>query len=263
MKVILTIFIAAIAASTGYAWISAPSKRHSCTRLNSSKVNFKHAFPVFIIATSAVLFTPPNAFARIDALDGALKAMSDGSEKEQGKEREFSSLTSVASKKRYALNLCKDSSLYKTAGYSGASECSSDVLNGNFQTIVDVSLGKESVAPKMNPVETQKKTIEVKAMPVMSKSQLAAAQAAKNPNLAATKESAAVPNRKKEVIAAKKEKVQDLSDLSPAQKKRRAIAGCKNADTRKMAKMGSADKCTSRVMAGDLAPMIEALEYGY
>lgn len=59
-----------------------------------------------------------------------------------------------------------------------------------------------------------------------------------------------------------REKVQDLSDLSSAAKKRRAIAGCKKPDVRKYAGMGSESKCTERVMQGNLDTVIEALEYG-
>lgn len=59
----------------------------------------------------------------------------------------------------------------------------------------------------------------------------------------------------------KKEKKQDLSGLPLASKKRRAIAGCKRADLRKEAMMGSESKCTESVMSGNYGPMIDLLEY--
>lgn len=57
-------------------------------------------------------------------------------------------------------------------------------------------------------------------------------------------------------------KVTDLSDLSVAAKKRRALAACKKPPTRKFAAMGSESRCTEQVMKGEYGPIIEALEYG-
>ena len=59
---------------------------------------------------------------------------------------------------------------------------------------------------------------------------------------------------------AKKQK--DLFDLTPAQKKRRAIAACKNPEIRKFANTGSESKCTAAAIAGNYDSIIEALEYG-
>jgi hypothetical protein len=59
----------------------------------------------------------------------------------------------------------------------------------------------------------------------------------------------------------KLEKVRDLSDLSSASKKRRALAACKKPEIRKFAKVGSESKCTENVMNGNFDPIIDALEY--
>ena len=72
-----------------------------------------------------------------------------------------------------------------------------------------------------------------------------------------TKESAQVSATPTKLI-----KQQDLSDLSPASKKRRALAACKKASTRAFAKAGSESKCTDNVIKGNYASIIEALEYG-
>ena len=57
-------------------------------------------------------------------------------------------------------------------------------------------------------------------------------------------------------------KVNDLSDLTPAAKKRRSLAACKKAAVRAYAKTGSEDKCTKSALEGNYDKIIEALEYG-
>jgi hypothetical protein len=59
-----------------------------------------------------------------------------------------------------------------------------------------------------------------------------------------------------------RQKVNDLSDLSIAQKKRRALAACKRVEVRKFAGAGSESKCSGDVNRGDYDKIIEALEYG-
>ena len=70
-------------------------------------------------------------------------------------------------------------------------------------------------------------------------------------------ESGSVSSREKS-----RSKVADYSDLTTAQKKRRALAACKKVEVRKFIGGGSEAKCSSDVNRGDFNKVIEALEYG-
>lgn len=98
-------------------------------------------------------------------------------------------------------------------------------------------------------------------------SQPAAVVAATSAPAVSAKSTKQVQEQKATVVAdapvARKTKVQDLSDLSTAQKKRRAVAACKKSGTRQAAKAGSESKCVESVMRGDFDAVIEAIEYGY
>ena len=73
--------------------------------------------------------------ARIDAFESATKAMTETRGK-QSEDRDVSSL-SPAAKKRRALLLCKESSSRKASGYDSASQCTNEVLSGNYDRILN------------------------------------------------------------------------------------------------------------------------------
>lgn len=93
---------------------------------------FNKQFTAAIICSSTLAFNPIDnvALARIDAFDGAAKAMLSTKEKPQ-EEVSFDQL-SDAGKKRKALALCKDGSKSKAAGYKSSAACTESVLNGNY-----------------------------------------------------------------------------------------------------------------------------------
>ena len=58
-----------------------------------------------------------------------------------------------------------------------------------------------------------------------------------------------------------RKKTNDLSGVSSAGLKRRALAACKKSDIRKQARMGTESGCTERVIKGNFDAIIEVLEY--
>jgi len=194
---------------------------------------------VSVAAGSGPLSLQP-VFA-IDALDGALKAMTTTSEKKKD-ERTFDDLP-LASKRRRALALCKDSDARKSAKYASSSVCTNDVLNDNYRIAVGASFAEpEPAAPTMSAPAAPTKTIS---------STVKSASLSSSPSTPAKAQAAPV-----------KKKVQDLSGLSPAQLKRRSIAACKKKETRQAANMGSESRCTEQVMKGNYGGIVEALEFG-
>jgi hypothetical protein len=162
----------------------------------------------------------------------------------------------AAGKKRYALSECKDSSRRKSAGYTSASECTAAVLGGDYASIVvgreaepkvifDNKENKASVftAPKPAPAPA---SAPVRIQALASVSAPAPAPAANR------RDSAAAPARKK---------TNDLSGVSSAGRRRRALAACKKSDIRKQARMGTESGCTERVINGNFDAIIEVLEY--
>mmetsp|Transcript_7969 Transcript_7969/g.8121 ORF Transcript_7969/g.8121 Transcript_7969/m.8121 type:complete len:216 (-) Transcript_7969:210-857(-) len=196
----------------------------------SLKISYKKAF-----VTAGLLITLSPAvipdIAHADAMSAAFNAMKETSSRSEGTEKAYDDLAPAA-KKRKALSLCKDSSTRDSAGYSSASECTSAVLSGNYDTIL---LGK---GLKLRPTESSSSA--VKSLPTMNKIPSATVSS---------------------VSSSTRVKQQDLSDLPPAAKKRRALAACKKADFRKSARLGSESKCTQKVFDGDFDDIIEELEY--
>ena len=219
------------------------------------------------------------AHAANSALSGAMSAMKSETKRQQEfamSAKSFDEM-SASAKKRFALEKCKkDAIARKAAGYASAAECTTAVLGGNYATIVSgrddeprvkfsVSGNTATVAP---PAERQtglstlggQGRAELKAMlgstvpPAPDKAPAAPAAVA-----TATKPSptlAPVPTVKQQ-----RERMQDLSGISQASKRRRALQGCKDVDLRRAAGMASATVCTERVLKDDFAQMIEALEY--
>lgn len=193
---------------------------------NSKIQRFKwnHAIANSLAITLLTNTFPPSAAVAIDAFDAATRAMLEKKEKVVVTQ-EFNSLNPTA-QKRKALALCKVSSTRENAGFSSANDCTKAVILGNFDIIN---------APK-------------DAIPVKAVSN-------KTPKVAATVNSV-VPTKRSGA------KVNDFSDLTTAQKKRRALAACKRPEVRKFAGMGSESKCTTSVNRDNFQEVIEALEYG-
>ena len=194
------------------------------------------------------------AYAANDALVAAQRAMLDTKDKEL-RVKSFDEMN-AAGKKRYALSECKDSSRRKSAGYTSASECTAAVLGGDYASIVvgreaepkvifDNKENKASVftAPKPAPAPA---SAPVRIQALASVSAPAPAPAANR------RDSAAAPARKK---------TNDLSGVSSAGRRRRALAACKKSDIRKQARMGTESGCTERVINGNFEAIIEVLEY--
>lgn len=189
-------------------------------------------------------FQPPNANA-IPALEAATRAMTDKKEKDDSKGRDFATMPDGA-KKRYALTLCKDNNARSLAGYSSAATCTEAVFAGNYKNIVE-----GTPIPGASTPMARKAVIR---------------ESSGGGGGGSTGGSSKVMTKKAEVVTKKADgplvKVQDLSDLSAASKKRRALAACKKGSTRSFAKAGSEDKCTKAVLEGNYQNIIEALEYG-
>lgn len=180
-----------------------------------------------IVSTLLTTGLENSVHASIDAFDGAARAMAYKKERTV-QDRAFDELP-LAAKKRKALALCKDSTSRKAAGYYSGSECTNDVIVGNFRIVYK--------APEDAKAATEEPAILKK---IMAKSDVAEDTESTKP---ATK-------------------VNDFSDLSTAQKKRRALAACKKSDVRKYAKISSESKCSVLVNQGNFDSIIEALEYG-
>lgn len=159
----------------------------------------------------------------IDAFDAATKAMTEKKEKVVSSSRDRET---PAAKKRRAVALCKDSDALKAAGYRTTASCTADAVEGN----IDKILGASSTSTATS---------------------------------ASSKASVSSKSEGETASKGKREKKVDLSDLSLAGKKRRALSACKRGDTRKAAKMGSESLCTERVLKGNYDALIEAIEYGY
>lgn len=192
-----------------------------------------------IAVASSLLFSSIDLPAHAEgnaALEAATKAMLAKKEKSLEDDRNFDSLPDGA-KKRRALSMCKEADLRKGAGYNSASACNEAVLSGNYAIGFPINSFKN--------IDKIQKTSEVStSSPVKTNAKVVASSIDSTP----TK---------------KREKQQDLSDLSPAAKKRRSLAACKKPEIRKFASMGSESKCTNNVLAGEYDRVIEALEYGF
>lgn len=92
------------------------------------------------IATAGLVFSacttqPTSAIAGIDALDSATRAMMD-TRKRTFEEKDVESL-SPSAKKRKALAICKETSSRRATGYSTVAECTSAVLEGNYDSVLN------------------------------------------------------------------------------------------------------------------------------
>jgi len=161
----------------------------------------------------------------IDAFDAAANAMTAKKERVVVNSRDRDSPAAI---KRRAVALCKDEKALKAAGYRTTASCTVDAVEGRFDKI----LGGASAIPETSKSET----------------------------ISSSKASLDESDSKG---FSKREKKTDLSNISAAGKKRRALSACKKADTRKAAKMGSESLCTDRVLKGNYDALIEAMEYGY
>ena len=198
--------------------------------------NFNYRVLSSFLALSLTYTPISNSNAANDALDSALKAMTTTKERTI-EDRSFAELPK-ASKKRKAIEYCKESDRRQNAGYKSASDCTAAVIEGDFSI---------ASAPTKRPSSTT-----------------SSSTSSSTSSIATTKSSPALVEKAKSSVSKveKVEKVEDLSDLSPPSLKRRSLAACKKASTRKFAGMGSESKCTENVLAGNYASIIEALEYG-
>ena len=156
-------------------------------------------------------FSPISAEAN-DAFEGAMKAMTSTKEKSI-EDREFDELPK-ASKKRKAIEYCKDSSRLKNSVFKSPSDCTAAVIEGDFSIVTGSPVRKASPPPTTTSTTS-------KSASTLSSSGTVSRQTS-TPKAAAV----AVPE--------KLEKVENLSDLSTASKKRRSLAACKKASTRKV-----------------------------
>jgi hypothetical protein len=154
-----------------------------------------------------------------------------------------------SAKKRFALDRCKERDALKQGGYKSTADCTAAVLSGDYTTIVG---GRE---PEPRVVFDSSRDDKASVRPASAEFVAAPPpKVAKSP----VKPPANTPGNKGQT---KREKKTDLSDVSSAGLRRRALAACKKSSIRNEAKMGSESRCTERVLAGDVAPIIEVLEY--
>lgn len=153
-------------------------------------------------------FSPISAGAVNDAFEGAMKAMTSTKEKSI-EDREFDELPK-ASKKRKAIEYCKDSARLKNSVFKSPSDCTAAVIEGDFSIVTGSAVRKAS-PPTTTSTTTSKSTL---------------------PSSGAVSRQTSSP--KADAVAEKLEKVENLSDLSIASKKRRSLAACKKASTRKV-----------------------------
>ena len=156
-------------------------------------------------------FSPISAGAN-DAFEGAMKAMTSTKEKSI-EDREFDELPK-ASKKRKAIEYCKDSTRLKNSVFKSPSDCTAAVIEGDFSIVTGSPVRKASPPPPTTTTTTTSKSASTLSSSGTVSRQTSAPKAA------------AVPE--------KLEKVENLSDLSTASKKRRSLAACKKANTRKV-----------------------------
>ena len=212
------------------AWTN--SKLFSAAYKNTVKT-----IAILPLLINPIIIQPTHA---IDAFESATSAMFDKKEK-VAVERSIDQLPPAA-KKRKALALCKENAVLKAAGYLTSASCTSDVIDGSYDRILQANAGV--------PVKQESRTTTSSESATPRATTQQASTATSTPTVAAP------------IAAVKLEKVTDLSDLPAPAKKRRALAACKKEGTRKFAKMGSESKCTERVLQGDVNALIEALEYG-
>ena len=152
-------------------------------------------------------FSPISSSQANDAFEGAMKAMTSTKEKSV-EDREFDELPK-ASKKRRAIEYCKESSRLKNSVFTTTSDCTAAVLEGDFSIVTGSPVRK----PSPTPTTTAKSSSTTSGtVPRQTSAPKAAAVA----------------------VSEKLEKVENLSDLSTASKKRRSLAACKKASTRKV-----------------------------
>mmetsp|Transcript_8401 Transcript_8401/g.7525 ORF Transcript_8401/g.7525 Transcript_8401/m.7525 type:complete len:223 (-) Transcript_8401:107-775(-) len=198
--------------------------KSTCLTMKSSLNQFNKFITIGLTSLSFNFITPIQPSFGIDAFDAATKAMLEKKEKPEAKVRDLDSLP-IGAKKRRALTLCKQDSIRKAAGFSSASECNTQVLSGNFDAIFN---------PKV-------------AVPVTK-------------TITSTASTNEITIKKEETRPTSKKL--DLSTLTIAQKKRRALAACKKPDVRQFANAGSESKCSANVNRGEYEAIIDALEYG-
>eukprot|EP01041_Mallomonas_annulata_P003041 gene3041-5958_t len=180
------------------------------------------------ISTFSIGYAPE--IAKADAISAAINAMNTKSSEGPAVERALDDLP-VAAKKRRAISLCKESRNRNAAGFSSASECNSAVLAGNYERILSSSPSDIPTSPRV----------------ASGANQISPSSSTRSSSTSITE-------------SRPRTKVTDLSDLSSAAKKRRALAACKRPEARKDARMGSESKCTERVMSGDVDALIESME---
>jgi len=203
------------------------------------------------------MYAPP-AHAVNSAFSGAMSAMKSETKRQQEfgmSAKNFDEL-SAGAKKRFAVEKCKkDSSARKAAGYSSAAECTTAVLGGDYAPIVK---GFREAEPR---VKFNGNTATVEQLPAVSQKAELKAMLGNTAPPAPAKLPPAPTTTTAPAAKKQRQKTQDLSGLSDSSKRRRALAGCKDADLRRASGMASASACTERVLSGDIASMIEALEY--
>lgn len=219
-----------------------------CIVLQGDAYNLvSHKFPLLkrittssLIASFILCNNPVNIYsAHAGAIEAATRNMMEGSEKKVKKqELSFDQLPTDGAKRRAALSYCKNDSLRSAARYSSTSECTQDVLNGNYAIANPPTVRSQSNAKESTTTTASSATTNGEA---------------------SSKEDAS--SRVTAVASTPRKKVVDLSDLNENQKKRRSLAACKNKDIRVAARMGTESKCTAAVMKGDYDSLIDALEY--
>ena len=248
-----TFLVAAVLLSSAASW-------------KMSSFRPKHAAAAFFVAST---MQGGPACAANDAFSGAMQAMSSQTRRQQeasSAARSFDEL-SAGAKKRFALERCKDSSARKEGGYKSASECTSDVLGGNYATIVSgreeevpLKYGSPS-APSFAPISTPAPSPSPSPAPAQAPAAVSTpSRTTPTPALKPATRTAPSPSGPA-APAKQRKKSQDLSGLSSAAQRRRALAGCKKADARKAAGYRSENSCTERVLKEGVDAMIEALEY--
>ena len=247
MRPLLVLVVLAVFARCATA-VAGPRSRFLSSALASSA---RAATASLLGAAALSLPLPLPAFAANDALAAATRAMTQTKEREV-RVRDFDQLPPAA-KKRAALERCKDSSARRDGGFKSASECTAAVLSGDYSSII----GGRQPEPVVVFDSSRGNSATVRAAPTPAAPEPTAApkQASTKEPVSAVRKTSSVPPQQQ------RRKTQDLSGVSSAGLKRRALASCKKSDIRNEAKMGSESSCTERVMAGDYARIIEVLEY--
>jgi len=233
---------------------------------NIQGMKFKFARKCISVGVCAsISFSAPIPSQAMDAFDGAMSSMLMKKEKSVV-ERNFDALPEAV-KKRKALAMCKDSSALSASGYNSASQCSNAVLQGSYESIMEgAAKGGPTELPSLRAAEKSSAPAAPTSLGLIpAASSPSPTASAPKPLSTPTPSPAQVQVASAEVEVASSEPMKkkiDLSGTPPAAKKRRALAACKKADTRKFARAGSEAKCTESTMKGDYDNIIEALEYG-